>query len=42
MYPNIAIADVRDSDIQERPKDKNQHLITFSQNCKWNLNNYDF
>jgi GR25 family glycosyltransferase involved in LPS biosynthesis len=42
MYPNIIIADVRESDIQERPKDQKQHLIKFAQNCKWDLKNFDF
>ena len=42
MYPNIVIADVRNSDIQSITEDASQHLITFSNKCKWNLIDYSF
>lgn len=37
IYPNIAIADVRESDLREK-RDPNEHAIKM----KWDLNSYDF
>ena len=37
MYPNIVIADVSNSDIQQTPQDIHQ----YANKCKWNLNMYD-
>jgi GR25 family glycosyltransferase involved in LPS biosynthesis len=37
MYPNIVIADVSNSDIQQTPQDIHQ----YANKCKWNLNMYE-
>ena len=40
LYPNLIIADVRNSDI--RSDSGITYMNKFSKKCKWNLSDYDF
>lgn len=40
FYPNLIIADVRDSNI--RTEGGNNYMYQFSRKCRWNLSNYYF
>ena len=36
-YPNIVIADVRDSDIQSTPQGSVRHMMSFGNRCRWDF-----